>query len=92
VRLALPNHSASLLVPDSAVLPDQSGYAVMTVGSDDVVKPKAVQLGDLRGGLRVIRSGLDPTDRVVVEGVETTTPGSKVSPKAGSIKFGNDQD
>jgi RND family efflux transporter MFP subunit len=92
VRLALSNHSASLLVPDSAVLPDQSGYAVLTVGSDDVVTPKAVQLGDLRGGLRVIRSGLDPTDRIVIEGVETTIPGSKVSPKAGSIKFGNDRD
>lgn len=92
VRLALPNRSASLLVPDSAVLPDQSGYAVLTVGKDDVVTPKAVQLGDLRGGLRVIRSGLDPTDRVVVEGVETTTAGSKVTPKHGSIKFGNDQE
>ena len=56
-------------MPDSAILPDQSGYIVLTVGSDDVVKPKPVQLGDLRGGLRVIRSGLDPTDRVIVEGV-----------------------
>jgi RND family efflux transporter MFP subunit len=92
VRLALPNPSSALLVPDAAVLPDQSGYSVLTVGADDVVTPKAVQLGDLRGGLRVIRSGLAPTDRLVIEGVETTTPGSKVSPKAGSIQFGTDQD
>jgi membrane fusion protein, multidrug efflux system len=92
VRLALPNPSSSLLVPDAAVLPDQAGYAVLTIGPDDVVTPKAVQLGDLRGGLRVIRSGLAPTDRVVINGVETTTPGSKVSPQAGSIRFGADQD
>jgi RND family efflux transporter MFP subunit len=92
VRLALPNPSCSLLVPDAAVLPDQSGYVVLTIGPDDVVVPKAVQLGDLRGGLRVIRSGLAPTDRVIIEGVETTAPGSKVSPQAGSIGFGTDQD
>ncbi len=92
VRLALPNTSASLLVPDSAVLPDQSGYVVLTIGKDDVVTPKAVQLGDLRGGLRVVRSGLAPTDRLIIEGVETTTPGSKVSTKTGSIRFGTDQD
>jgi hypothetical protein len=79
-------------VPDAAVLPDQSGYVVLTIGPDDVVVPKAVQLGDLRGGLRVIRSGLAPTDRVIIEGVETTAPGSKVSPQAGSIRFGTDQD
>jgi multidrug efflux system membrane fusion protein len=90
VRLPLPNISSALLVPDAAVLPDQSGYVVLTVGPDDVVMSKAVQLGDLRGGLRVIRSGLAPTDRLVIEGVETTTPGSKVSPKAGSITFGTD--
>jgi multidrug efflux system membrane fusion protein len=79
-------------VPDAAVLPDQSGYVVLTIGPDDVVMSKAVQLGDLRGGLRVIRSGLAPTDRLVIDGVETTTSGSKVSPKAGSITFGTDRD
>ena len=92
VRLALPNPSCSLLVPDAAVLPDQKGYAVLTIGLGDMVTPKAVQLGDLRGGLRVIRSGLEPTDRIIIEGVETTMPGSKVSPQAGSIRFGTDQD
>jgi RND family efflux transporter MFP subunit len=90
VRLPLPNTSSALLVPDAAVLPDQSGYVVLTIGPDDVVTSKAVQLGDLRGGLRVIHSGLAPTDRLIIEGVETTTPGSKVSPKAGSITFGTD--
>ncbi len=92
VRLALPNRSSLLLIPDSAVLPDQSGYAVLTVGSDDVVKPRSVQIGELRGGLRVIRAGLEPTDRIVIDGVETTSPGTKIAPKFGSINFKNDQD
>jgi hypothetical protein len=49
-------------------------------------------VGDLRGGLRVIRSGLTLSDRVIIDGIPAATPGSKVSPQAGSIRFGSDQD
>src|SRR5262249_51383121 len=51
-----------LLVPDTAVLPDQSQHIVMTVAPNGTVVPKQVEIGDLRGGLRVIRSGLAPND------------------------------
>jgi multidrug efflux pump subunit AcrA (membrane-fusion protein) len=82
-----------LLVPDAAVLADQSEHIVLTVvGADDTVTPKRVKLGDVRGGLRVIRSGLEPTDRVIIDGIATVRPGSKVSPTAGSIRFNPDRD
>src|SRR5690348_3988649 len=58
VRLAVGAPAQALLVPDTAVLPDQSQHVVMTVSRDGVVVPKPVEIGDLRGGLRVIRSGL----------------------------------
>jgi RND family efflux transporter MFP subunit len=92
VRLALSPPSPVLLVPDAAVLPDQSEHIVLTVGSDDTVTPKSVKLGDLRGGLRVIRSGLAPFDRVVIDGIPVVRPGSKVSPSAGSIRSNSDRD
>jgi hypothetical protein len=44
------------------------------------VVPKTVQLGDLRGGLRVIRSGLAPSDKVIIAGISTARPGSTVLP------------
>ena len=75
----------ALLVSDASVLPDQSGRIVLTVGPNDVVTPKQVQLGDFRDGLRVIRSGLSPTDRVIVDGIPMARPGAKVSPVTGSI-------
>jgi hypothetical protein len=78
-------------VPDAAVLPDQSEHVVLTVGPNDVVTPKQVQVGDLRGGLRVIRSGLTPSDQVIIDGIPAALPGSKVSPQNGSIRFGSDQ-
>jgi RND family efflux transporter MFP subunit len=92
VRLALSTPSPTLLVPDVSVLPDQSDHIVLTVGPNNVVTPKTVQAGDLRGGLRVIRSGLTLSDRVIIDGIPAATPGSKVSPQAGSIRFGSDQD
>src|SRR6266851_8118513 len=91
VRLAVAPPALALLVPDASVLPDQSEHIVLIVGPNDVVTPKRVQLGDLRNGLRVIRSGLDPSDRVIIDGIPTVRPGSKVSPQSGSIRFASDQ-
>ena len=59
----------------------------MTVSRDGVVVPKPVEIGDLRGGLRVIRSGLAPGDRVIIEGVPHAAPGAKVAPREGAIRF-----
>src|SRR4029077_19092416 len=69
VRLEVAPPAPALLVPDASVLPDQSQHIVLTVGPNNVVTPKQVQLGDLRDGLRVIRSGLAPSDRVIVDGI-----------------------
>ena len=91
VRLAVAPPAPALLVPDASVLPDQSEHMVLTVGPNNVVTPKHVQLGDLRDGLRVIRSGLDPSDRVIIDGIPTARPGSKVSPESGSIRLASNQ-
>jgi RND family efflux transporter MFP subunit len=75
----------AFLVPDASVLPDQSDHIVLTVGPNNVVTPKQVQVGDLRDGLRVIRSGLAPSDRVIIGGIPMARPGSAVSPHAEPI-------
>jgi RND family efflux transporter MFP subunit len=87
VRLAVAPPAPALLVPDASVLPDQSEHIVLTVGPNDVVTPKRVELGDLRDGLRVIRSGLTASDRVIIDGIPTVRPGSKVSPEIRSISL-----
>lgn len=92
VRLSMSTATPALLVPDSSVLPDQSEHVVLTVGADNVVKAKTVKLGDLRGGLRVIRSGLTPTDKVVIDGISAAKPGKKVATKDGAIQYGADRD
>jgi multidrug efflux system membrane fusion protein len=87
VRLVVGTPVATLLVPDSAVLHDQSEHMVLTVSPDGTVAPKQVQIGDIRGGLRVIRSGLAPTDKVIIEGIPYAAPGLKVAPQDGAIQF-----
>lgn len=87
LRLILGTPVATLLVPDASVLPDQSDHIVLTVAPDGTVAPKQVKIGDVRGGLRVIRSGLSPDDRVIIEGIPYAAPGSKVAPQDGAIQF-----
>jgi RND family efflux transporter MFP subunit len=87
LRLATTAPQPALLVPDAAVLQDQTDHMVYVVGDDNVATPRKVEIGDLRGGLRVIRSGLAPTDRIVIDGIPSVRPGSKISPHAGAIQF-----
>ena len=87
VRLVIGAPASSLLVPDAAVLPDQSQHLVMTVSPDGTVVPKQVNIGEIRGGLRVIRSGLAPNDQVVIDGIPYAKAGSKVTPKDGVIRY-----
>lgn len=75
----------ALVVPDQAVVTDQSRQAVYVVGADNVVSQRLVETGPLYEGLRVIRSGLTPTDRVVIDGVQRARTGRKVAPVAGKI-------
>ena len=77
-----------LLVPAAAIVPDQSHQTVMTVAADGTVVPKQIETGGLYQGLRVIRSGLEPADRVVIDGLVRVRPGAKVSPVSGAIAPG----
>ena len=87
LRVAIAPPTSAYLLPDSAVVLDQSQHLVMTVGPDATVKPKIVTTGDLRGGLRVIRSGLGPMDRIVIDGLVRAIPGRKVAPQDGTIHY-----
>lgn len=76
----------ALLVPDSAIGTDQSRRTVAVVAADGSVTNKAVQLGPIVQGLRVVKSGLAPTDRVIISGLQRAAqPGSKVTAQNGRI-------
>lgn len=84
VRMRVPAGKVidnALLVPNRAVQTDQSGRFLTVVGADDVLEKRYVEMGELEGELRVILSGLEPTDRVVTSDLWRASPGSKINPQ-----------
>ncbi len=75
----------ALLVPDAAVTTDQARRVVQVASGDGSITPKPVELGPLVDGLRIIRSGLSPTDRVVIAGGQLVFPGVKAQLRPGRI-------
>jgi RND family efflux transporter MFP subunit len=71
----------ALLVPDAAVGTEQARKYVLVVGPDNVAKQKYVTLGDVVDGLRVIKTGLNADDRVIINGLMRARAGSKVAPR-----------
>ncbi len=85
VRLATSEPYEGLLVPDTAIVTDQSRKLVMTV-RDGTVVPKPVKLGPKDGELRVVREGLSPDDQVIINGLMRARPGTKVTGQPGKIE------
>jgi RND family efflux transporter MFP subunit len=87
IRIPASERHVAVLVPDSALVTDQSRKVVMTVSEDSTVAPKLVRPGPITDdGLRIIRSGLAPTDRVIINGLARVRPGAKVTPQPGQIE------
>jgi RND family efflux transporter MFP subunit len=80
VRVPLGLDKNALLVPDTALGSDQGGSYLLVVDDQNVVQEKAVTTGSLFGSLRVILTGIAPTDRVIVDGLQLAIPGEKVAP------------
>jgi RND family efflux transporter MFP subunit len=82
-RVQVPGSApyTALLIPDTAIGSEQARKFVYVVGPDNTVVQKYVELGQLSNGDRVIKSGLEPTDRVIVEGLMRARRGIKVTPQ-----------
>ena len=74
-----------MLIPEDAVVTDQTRKAALVVGADGKVAQKVVVLGPIVDGLRVVRSGLLATDNVVIAGVQRARPGTPVKAVQGKI-------
>ena len=72
----------ALLVPDAAIGTEQVRKFVLVVDAENVARPKYVTLGPVVDGLRVVTAGLEPDDRVIVNGLMRVRPGVKVTPQA----------
>ncbi|MEL6450075.1 MAG: efflux RND transporter periplasmic adaptor subunit [Pseudomonadota bacterium] len=70
-----------ILIPDAAVVADQNRRLVMSVDDAGNVTPIPIRPGPRIDGYRVVRSGLDGTEVIVIEGIIRARPGSVVTPE-----------
>ncbi len=85
MQLQASERHAALLLPDTAIGTQGAERIVYVVGGDGLVATRKVVLGPLHDGLRVVRSGLEADDRVVVDGQQRARPGARVSAKLTQI-------
>ncbi len=76
----------ALLIPDSAILTDQSRRFVWIVDGKNMPGQRFVEPGGLERGLRIVRTGLQPGDRVVINGMQRVRPGAPVAPTDGRVE------
>ena len=87
VRVPMSQLHPTLLVPDAAVVTDQSVKMLFTVAPDGTVVPKQVELGPVTDdNLRIIRSGVTADDQIIISGLLRARPGQKVTPEQGKIE------
>lgn len=81
VRVILGEQPDTLLIPKAALMQTQAGDHVLVVDKDDKVASRTVEIGPAYEGQWMIKNGLEKGERVIVEGMQKTKPGSTVAPK-----------
>src|SRR5439155_18405606 len=81
IRVPLSERYPAVLVEERAVGTDQGQKYVLTLTSTNTVPYRPVKLGPAVDGRRIVRSGLDPGEQIVVNGLQRVRPGMPVTPQ-----------
>jgi RND family efflux transporter MFP subunit len=82
VRLASAEHKSATLIQDQAIGTDQDRKFVLVLKPDSTVEYRAITVGRVVDGLRVVESGVNPGESIVVNGLLRVRPGMKVTAKS----------
>ena len=80
IRLTTGKQENVYLVPQAAVIQNERGFMVWTIGADNKVIPTPLKMGTWLGKNWIVRAGLKPGDRVVVDQIIKIRPGAVVAP------------
>jgi RND family efflux transporter MFP subunit len=86
VRVAASPKYNALLVADRAIGSDQDQSFVYVVDSKNIARLRHITTGQLADGLRVVKSGLQPDDVVIINGIIKVRPDSPVKPRQGAME------
>ena len=85
IRIPLSERHSALLVDERAIGTDQSQKFVLSLTPTNTVMYQPVQLGPLIDGKRIIRSGVEAGEEIVVNGMERVRPGMPVKPEKADV-------
>jgi multidrug efflux system membrane fusion protein len=88
VRLGHAKPESAVLVSESAVGTDQDKRYVLVVGAGNKVAYRMVTLGPTVDGMRIVNAGLQPGERIVVNGLQRVRPGAVVAPQVAKTAMG----
>lgn len=88
VRLGTPKAETHLLINEKAIGTDQSKKYVFVVNAQNQAEYHEVTLGSMADGLRIVRSGLQPGDKIIVNGLMRVRPGAPVTPELVDMQTG----
>jgi membrane fusion protein (multidrug efflux system) len=81
VRTVVEERRDAILVPQRAIQETQGQKAVLAVDQENKVVQRSVTLSDRVGDLIIVTRGLEPGERVIVEGLQKVRPGMQVKPE-----------
>jgi multidrug efflux system membrane fusion protein len=81
LRMGQVKSAPALMVNERAIGTDQNKKFVMVVGADKKAAYREVTLGAFVDGLRVVTKGLEPGERIIVNGLQRVRPGALVAPE-----------
>src|SRR5690606_15508686 len=90
VKLQGSGKYRAALIPDEAVATDQDRKYVMVINAQNVAEYRPVELGGVFDNQRIVRSGLQPGERIVSGGLQRVRPGMTVAPQERAAKTAAD--
>lgn len=81
IRIPTSEKYEAVMIDDSAIGTDQAQKFGLALTSSNTVEYRALELGPIINGKRVVRDGLKPGDQIVVNGLQRVRPGMPVQPQ-----------
>ncbi len=88
LKLAGDTDEQGILIKEKAIGTDLNNKFVLVVNDESKVEYRAVTLGDKVGNMRIITSGLNANDTIVVDGLQRVRPGALVA--ANEVRMGDE--
>ena len=89
IRIGKRENDFATLVPQAALAQDEHGNYVMTVDKDNIARETRVVIGNTMEDKQIVKEGLKPEDRVIIQGLQKIRNGQKVT--VGEIKTGEEK-